>query len=240
MARPSAATGTATTTGTARVPLPHGPRADAAPAWLRLPAASLRAGSGRTPERPWIVPAAVGWLGRRMRRTGACSSWDRDARRSGSPSAPASVLAFEDNEYWRERARRADSRRPGAANVEIRELPVERFAAESKRSPDERLRPGGGRLPRIAEAERVDAVRAGRDKVRPGGYLLLDDSDRPGYAEALELLEGWRQRRFAGVKDGWPEAARPRSSGDRAEGRPFRSSPNRRGPLAGPSSVASL
>jgi hypothetical protein len=43
-------------------------------------------------------------------------------------------------------------------------------------------------------------------KVRPGGYLLLDDSDRPGYAEAYELLEGWRERRFTGVKDEWPEA----------------------------------
>ena len=43
-------------------------------------------------------------------------------------------------------------------------------------------------------------------KVRPGGFLLLDDSDRPGYAEAFELLDGWRERRFTGVKDEWPEA----------------------------------
>ena len=56
------------------------------------------------------------------------------------------------------------------------------------------------------DADRVDAVRAGRSKVRRGGYLLLDDSDRPAYADAFELLDGWRQRRFAGVKDGWPQA----------------------------------
>ena len=56
------------------------------------------------------------------------------------------------------------------------------------------------------EAERVDAVRAGMSKVRPGGYLLLDDSDRPSYAAAYELLAGWRERRFTGVKDEWPEA----------------------------------
>jgi hypothetical protein len=35
---------------------------------------------------------------------------------------------------------------------------------------------------------------------------LLDDSDRPGYAEAFELLEGWHFRKFTGVKDEWPEA----------------------------------
>jgi hypothetical protein len=36
--------------------------------------------------------------------------------------------------------------------------------------------------------------------------LLLDDSDRPGYGEAFELLDGWRFRSFAGIKDEWPEA----------------------------------
>ena len=56
------------------------------------------------------------------------------------------------------------------------------------------------------EAERIDAVRAGMTKVRPGGLLLLDDSDRPSYAGAYELLGDWRERRFTGVKDGWPEA----------------------------------
>ncbi|MGE5747934.1 MAG: hypothetical protein ACM33U_11845, partial [Solirubrobacterales bacterium] len=35
--------------------------------WLHYPAAWLRARSGRTPERPWVVPAAIGWLRRRMR-----------------------------------------------------------------------------------------------------------------------------------------------------------------------------
>jgi hypothetical protein len=43
-------------------------------------------------------------------------------------------------------------------------------------------------------------------KVRPGGYLLLDDSDRPGYAPTYDLLATWRERRFVGIKDEWPEA----------------------------------
>ena len=44
------------------------------------------------------------------------------------------------------------------------------------------------------------------EKVRPGRHLLLDDSDRRGYADAYELLAGWRERRFVGIKDEWPEA----------------------------------
>ncbi len=67
--------------------------------WVRYPAAWWRARSGRTPERPWIVPAAVGWLRRRIRSdwsvlelgSGRSTVWF--ARRAGS------VLSFEDNEY---------------------------------------------------------------------------------------------------------------------------------------------
>ena len=59
---------------------------------------------------------------------------------------------------------------------------------------------------RRRRATRIDCLHPATSKVRPGGYLLLDDSDRPGYAEAFELLASWRFRRFVGVKDGWPEA----------------------------------
>ena len=56
------------------------------------------------------------------------------------------------------------------------------------------------------EATRVEAVRAAREKVRPGGYLLLDDSDRPGYAEAYELLAAGVGAASAASRTSWPEA----------------------------------
>jgi hypothetical protein len=43
---------------------------------------------------------------------------------------------------------------------------------------------------------RVDCVRRALDRVRPGGYLLLDDSHRPRYAPALELLTDWERSCF--------------------------------------------
>ncbi len=183
---------------TARGPMPIS-------AWLRLPAAHLRNRLGRTPERPWIVPAAIGWLGRRMRR-----SWRVLELGSGRSTVwlakrSASVLAFEDDEHWLERARHQFAE-AGVANVELRGLPVERFAAEVEELPDQEFDLVVVDFLESPQADRVDAVRVGRSKVKPGGYLLLDDSDRPAYAEAFELLEGWRQRRFAGVKDGWPQA----------------------------------
>lgn len=172
--------------------------------WLRLPAARLRARLGSVPERPWIVPAAVGWLGRRIRRdwsvlelgSGRSTLWL--GRRAGQ------VLTFEDNEYWHDRAseRIAEA---GLENVELRHLSVERFAAEIDGLPNESFNLVVVDFLESPVAERVEAVRAARSKVRPGGLLLLDDSDRPGYAEAYELLADWTERRFTGVKDEYPQ-----------------------------------
>lgn len=172
---------------------------------LRLPVARWRARRGNVPERPWIVPAAVGYLRRRIRRSwrvlelgsGRSTLWL--ARRAGS------VLSFEDNEFWLAQvSERVDAAR--LDNVELRLLPVERIAAELSAMPDASLDLLVVDFLESPGATRVEAVRAGREKVRPGGYLLLDDSDRPSYAGAYELLSGWRERRFTGVKDEWPAA----------------------------------
>jgi predicted O-methyltransferase YrrM len=171
---------------------------------IRLPAARRRARRGIVPERPWIVPAAIGWLRRRIRRRwrvlelggGRSTVWF--ARRAGD------VLAFEDDPVWVGWARERITAQ-GLSGAEIRELPVERFVPELERLEGDRFDLVVVDFLESPEANRVDAVRAARAKVRPGGLLLLDDSDRPAYAGAYELLRGWRERRFVGVKDGWPE-----------------------------------
>jgi hypothetical protein len=182
---------------TARGPMPLS-------GWLRLPVARLRARFGSVPERPWIVPAAVGWLGRRIRRdwsvlelgSGRSTIWL--GRRAGT------VLTFEDNEFWHQRAAEmiADA---GLDNTELRQLPVERFATEIAALPDESFDLVVVDFLEAPGAPRVDAVEKARSKVMPGGLLLLDDSDRPGYGRAYELLAGWRERRFTGVKDEYPQ-----------------------------------
>jgi predicted O-methyltransferase YrrM len=173
--------------------------------WLHFPAAWWRAKTRKTPERPWIVPAAVGWLGRRMRGewsvlelgSGRSTVWF--ARRAGS------VLSFEDNEYWhpRTKERLAEG---GLSNVDLRLRAVEAFPAEVAALPDDSFDLVVVDFLEAPAVTRVDALEPAMEKVRPGGYLLLDDSDRPGYSEAFELLSGWRFRRFTGVKDEWPEA----------------------------------
>jgi predicted O-methyltransferase YrrM len=173
--------------------------------WLRYPAAWLRAKSGRTPERPWIVPAAIGWLGRRIRSdwsvlelgSGRSTAWF--ARRAGR------VISLEDNEYWFPRTKEG-LERAGLVNVDLRLRPVEEFPREVASLPEDSFDLVVVDFLEAPRVTRIDALKPAMKKVRPGGYLLLDDSDRPGYAEAFELLGDWRFRKFTGVKDEWPEA----------------------------------
>jgi predicted O-methyltransferase YrrM len=129
--------------------------------------------------------------------SGRSTAWF--ARRAGS------VISFEDNEYWypQTRERLEDA---GLSNVDLRLRPVEEFPRDVAALPDEAFNLVVVDFLESPAVTRIDALKPAMKKVRPGGYLLLDDSDRPGYAEAFELLAGWRSREFSGVKDEWPEA----------------------------------
>jgi SAM-dependent methyltransferase len=183
---------------TARGPMPLS-------GWLRYPAAWWLARRGVIPERPWIVPAAVGWLRRRIRRDwrilelGAGRSTPWFARRAGA------VVSLEDNPFWH---KTTDERlREEGLQVDLRLTPVEEFPKVVAALDDRSFDLVVVDFLEAPEVSRIDALRPAREKVQPGGHLLLDDSDRPGYAEAYELLASWRRRRFVGVKDGWPTVA---------------------------------
>jgi predicted O-methyltransferase YrrM len=121
------------------------------------------------------------------------------ARRAGR------VLSFEDNEFWADQTRNR-LQELGLANVELRQQPVEGFTAAVEALPDSSFDLVVMDFLEAPSVTRIDVLKPAMKNVRPGGYLLLDDSDRPGYAEAFELLADWRFRKFVGVKDGWPEA----------------------------------
>jgi predicted O-methyltransferase YrrM len=178
--------------------------------WLRYPAARWRARRGEAPQRPWIVPAAIGWLRRRIRsdwsilELGAGRSTLWFALRAGE------VLSFEDNEYWADHTRQG-LRDAGLENVELRVRPVEELPDAVAALPEAAFDLVVVDFLESPEVSRVDALRPAMTKVRRGGYLLLDDSDRPGYADSYEMLVGWKERRFTGIKDEWPEACEPTS-----------------------------
>jgi predicted O-methyltransferase YrrM len=172
--------------------------------WLRYPAAWWRARRGSIPERPWIVPAAIGFLRRRIRshwsvlELGAGRSTPWFARRAGR------VISLEDNEFWH-RWVGDELEQAGLASVDLRLRPVEAFAGEIESLADRAFELVVMDFLESPDVTRIDVLKPAMKRVRPGGYLLLDDSDRPGYADAFDLLNGWRFRKFVGVKDGWPE-----------------------------------
>jgi predicted O-methyltransferase YrrM len=152
-----------------------------------------------------MVPAAIGWLRRRIRPdwsilelgSGRSTAWF--ARRA------ARVISFEDNEYWH---RATEDRLAEAAlvNVDLRLREVEEFPSEVEALPDHAFDLVVVDFLEAPTVTRIDCLRPAMEKVRAGGCLVLDDSDRPGYREAYELLAGWKLKRFTGIKDGWPEA----------------------------------
>jgi predicted O-methyltransferase YrrM len=172
--------------------------------WLHYPAAWWRARRDSTPQRPWIVPAAIGFLRRRIRSSwsvlelGAGRSTPWFARRAGR------VISLEDNEFWHDWVVERLAL-DGLANVDLRLRPVEAFADEIETLPDRAFDLVVMDFLESPDVTRTDVLKSAMERVRPGGYLLLDDSDRPGYAAAFDLLAGWRFRKFVGVKDGWPE-----------------------------------
>jgi hypothetical protein len=173
--------------------------------WLHYPAVWSRARRGITPERPWIVPAAIGWLGRRIRSdwsilelgSGRSTVWF--ARRAGR------VVTFEDNEHWAEHTRQR-LEESGLRNADIRVGPVEALPEVVAALPDSSFDLVVVDFLEAPTVTRIDALKPAMKKTRLGRYLLLDDSDRPGYAPAYELLASWSERRFTGIKDEWPEA----------------------------------
>ncbi len=182
---------------TARGPMPLS-------GWLHYPAAWQLARRSVTPERPWIVPAAIGWLRRRIRPEWTILELGAGRSTPWFASRAAAMVSLEDNPYWHQHT--SERLRELELGVDLRLTAVEDFRRVVAELDDGSFDLVVVDFLEAPEVTRIDALHPAREKVRPGGHLLLDDSDRPGYAEAYELLAGWRRRRFTGIKDGWPEA----------------------------------
>lgn len=52
---------------------------------------------------------------------------------------------------------------------------------------------------------RSACIKASLPKVKNGGYIVLDNSERPGYQPAFELLKGYPRETYSGPVTGTPE-----------------------------------
>ncbi len=174
---------------------------------------SLSAGSPLADATPWLTFRAIRWLtanldpNMRVFEYGSGGSTLFFANRVGE------VISVEHDPEWHARTNAAiaarDIRnctyllRPPTPNAHSRFTSTDReyegldfadYVTAIDAYPDESFD-----LVSVDGRARTACVLAARTKVRPGGLILLDNSDRPEYSEAIEALETYERLDFPGL-----------------------------------------
>jgi Methyltransferase domain len=170
-------------------------------AWRWLPSALLtRLGVRFGDPGPWIVPAATAWLARAVQ-----PSWEVFEFGSGYSTAwfalrVGSVVSLEDDPVWLSKT--SDClRQRGVTNCSLLQSPLSDFSARIDDWPDSTFDLVVVDSMETETVSRLDCIKAARQKVKPGRYLLLDDSDNPSLWSASDILSSWHVQRFVGMKD---------------------------------------
>lgn len=161
-------------------------------AWIRLPLTIAEKKLASTYTRPWMVPSAVAAIERRIEK-----SWHILELGSGSSTAwlanrCGSLVSVETDAAWFAQVKEECA---SAGNgVDLRLVTPDALLGFVADLPDATF----DLVIIDFLGDRVPAITVAAAKVKHGGYLLLDDSDR--YLEASTLLKGWAPEHFVGVK----------------------------------------
>jgi len=156
----------------------------------------------RAPTEPWLARDAVSFL-----RTAIRADWDILEIGSGASTTwyarrARRVIAIESDPVWH---RHVAGSLAGHPNATVEAVAANDFPTRIAREPDESFDlvvVDGSEDCLSPDEGRVGCVRAAAPKVRPGGILLLDNSDWPRYAPVDAILESWRCVRFRGFTTG--------------------------------------
>jgi hypothetical protein len=168
-------------------------------AWYRLPSTLWQRLSGRHRNQPWIVPSALSFLAKTITRDWKVFEFGSGYSTVWYAERCQTIVSLESDAGWYQRVG-ALLRQRAIANCSLRMVEPGSFLEAIAAFPDATfdLVMVDGDEPQ--QGHRVLCVAAAAPKVRPGGFLALDDSDRAAYGDADGVLEGWRARRFVGVK----------------------------------------
>jgi hypothetical protein len=159
-----------------------------ADAWLRLPLTLME--RLIPPQRPWLVPSSIRQLERLIEPHWRVLELGAGASTAWFEQRCAYLLSLETQKDWYERLKPRT-----ACDLRLVEEPeLESFLRALNEVFDLVI------VDFLGDRTRVLAAAAGL--VRPGGYLLLDNSDANYTAGADDFLEGWAVQRFLGVLPG--------------------------------------
>jgi hypothetical protein len=150
---------------------------------------------------PWLAFDVIDWLNEVVRPDNAVFEFGGGGSTAFFADRVDRVVTVESDEVWATALRKALE---SHSNVEVH------FA-----SPDDSYREYVSMIDAFpAESfdlvlvdgrERVRCVEHGRSRLKRGGWIVLDDSDRTRYTPACELLRGWDHQEFHGLSPGKSE-----------------------------------
>jgi predicted O-methyltransferase YrrM len=167
--------------------------------WLRMPAALGERLRSDPPAAPWLAPAVVAFLRTEIKPDWTIFEFGGGTSTGWYAKRARKVVTVEDDLDWHGRVKRQLVAQ-GVMNCDLSLRPLADFPdfLASLAEPDFDViivdnNEGDG-------VTRLDCLRAAKGRVRPGGLLLLDDSDWPHLRHAHDLVPDWEARRFVGIK----------------------------------------
>jgi predicted O-methyltransferase YrrM len=164
-------------------------------AWLRLPVTARERLTGRYLRTPWIVPAAVSYLSRLIQPGWSIFEFGSGWSTPWLATRCAKLFSLEYDPAWYARIKLALEAR-GLDNCLLLMVGRDDFATTITAFPDESF----DLVLVDGQDERVGCVESAAPKLKRGGLLVLDDSDRPEYRRVDRVLESWPRRVFIGLK----------------------------------------
>jgi hypothetical protein len=155
-------------------------------AWLRVPLTVVERILHLDRNRPWIVPSAIHRLDQIMKPDWRVLELGAGASTGWLAARAANVLSFETSRDWYEEVIKR-------CNADIRHVGQEELSGAIRGQA-----PGSFDLVIIdCSGDRFGLIEPSKALVKPGGYLLLDNSDR--YPLAGQVLAAWKRETYVGL-----------------------------------------
>lgn len=168
-------------------------------AWCGIPRAALARVRQEAPREPWLTPGVVGHLTVTIRPAWTIFEFGSGLSTPWYAERSAQVVSLEHDSGWHAVVS-GQLRESGLTNCDLRLVAIADFPSQIAAFPDsffDLVVVDGNEIPGV---NRLDCLREATAKVKPGGLIVFDDSDRRRYTGWREIVEGWEARRFVGVR----------------------------------------
>jgi Methyltransferase domain len=182
-------------------------------AWAR---AQRKGASSMTDESPWMTFPAIAFLEKTLRPGMRVFEWGSGGSTLFFAQRAKELIAIENDAAWAEKVRAACPRAtiehipqddtPSATDFDPTDPAA--FFSNSALHRGATFRRYAERIAAFPDAHfdlvvvdgraRPSCIAQAMPKLKPGGWLLLDNAERPWYARARALLDAWPMRDFTG------------------------------------------